>query len=598
MDYEPGEIIESATILHVNEESTYFRIKLPRSGQKYGIIYKNQLSDFAFLNDLLFEYYKQQSTMSNLMIINATQKSQDINKTKSACYYLTLKRSLIDFYAQHALMPKQLSDLELKKWYHGWICSVMTNGVLVEIPANQVGFCSNLKIENIDVLKPMVNVGQSVLVRVNKVFEGSKKERFLTSIKIGHYELTQANKSDLEFLSESFDSFISDLDILSDYLTTKRGVAIGSIVPVVIKSFNKQSGQVECIVVKDDSAEIDLNSDLIGHAFVDVAESNSIRPGLRLDALILAYDPQVKVYCLSINKKANKIYKRNFDPEFTTKQAICQQDQIVKGEILYASNWFCIVGLKAHALGRLAFMPLFKNDFTQLNRFMAIKESPVSQLDLNFKKHQLLKVSAAAVTSLDGDEEQKRISKQNKHFNYFHFGQVLNVKVARTSGKYLLVFNDLESAKRNKKLLLRQLAILNEDHAESNGKRKHSIDDSDVVLVKKKLLADSDSKRKRKLTEDETADDQDHIEIVTNVKKPRIESISEQNGQSSIDSFPWEVTDFDQFYEVLNKMNDQTGVDDVTPAAKKDKTKNKQVKLDDKTIFEVSLREFLLITYF
>ena len=48
---------------------------------------------------------------------------------------------------------------------------------------------------------------------------------------------------------------------------------------------------------------------------------------------------------------------------------MCKPEQIIKAEVMYVSQWFCIVGLKAHALGRLAILPLFRNDFTQLNTF-------------------------------------------------------------------------------------------------------------------------------------------------------------------------------------------------------------------------------------
>ena len=168
-------MIESAIILQVNDENQYFRIKLPR-GNKHGMIYKNHLSDFAPVNDLLFEYYRHQMKLANLLVIHDSQlsgedkKLDDVKVSKSSCYYLTLKTTLISFYGNNE-MPKTLTDLEPNKWYHGWIRNVIKSGVLVEIPTNCVGFCSNLKISNIDQLKSSnvngLTVGQSVLIKVN-----------------------------------------------------------------------------------------------------------------------------------------------------------------------------------------------------------------------------------------------------------------------------------------------------------------------------------------------------------------------------------------------------------------------------------------------
>ena len=73
------------------------------------------------------------------------------------------------------------------------------------------------------------------------------------------------------------------------------------------------------------------------------------------------------------------MYKKNFDAGFRAKTA-CKMDQDLKAEVVFVSEWFAIVGLKQHAKGRLAIMPLFKNDFTQLNTFRALNDD--SEADL------------------------------------------------------------------------------------------------------------------------------------------------------------------------------------------------------------------------
>jgi ribosomal protein S1 len=417
ISYEAGEMVETATILQVNEENQYFRVKLPR-GNKNGIIYKNHLSDLAHVNEFLFEFYKRQMKLENLMIIHDSQANESVNlnklnekKAKASCYYLTLKSTLIDYYTQNEML-KSFADLETSKWYHGWIRNVINSGVLIEIPVNCVGFCSNLKINYIDELKSSnlnnLSVGQSILVKVNKLFENGgnvDKKRFLTSIKT-NFDLSQRSASDQAFMIEVFESFLTNLErvynlfdapstansnglnknlnqsILEKISTSQNNLKPGSVVKAVVKSFNKHSGQIECLFIDDlNDADMNSNLNLTGYAFATMPESsdgahdgaNQYRQGAKLDALILAFDSLTKTFCLSVDKKTIKTYKKNFDEGFK-QQVVCKQDQSIKAEILFVGQWFCIVGLKAHGLGRLAFMPLFRNDFTQLNRYMSTCE--------------------------------------------------------------------------------------------------------------------------------------------------------------------------------------------------------------------------------
>ena len=118
-----------------------------------------------------------------------------------------------------------------------------------------------------------------------------------------------------------------------------------------------------------------------------------------------------------------------------------------KGEILYASQWFCIVGLRAHGLGHLAFMPLFRNDFTQLNACGVSMESRlVVPVEAKIKREQLLRVSAAVV----GRDEQ--------HLACYCVGQVGKVCVEAVSGResdYCIVVHDLTTLRQSRKSMIR-----------------------------------------------------------------------------------------------------------------------------------------------
>ena len=178
-------------------------------------------------------------------------------------------------------------------------------------------------------------------------------------------------------------------------------------------------------------------------------------------------------------------------------------------------------------------------------------------------------------------DSKSATNKADKQFSYFSVGETVKVLLKSDESDLSIVLHDLSSVKRNKKFLLRQLAILNENHTDagsSNGvKRKLSEFDSadDTILIKKKLvLNDTDKsnklKKKRKLSEN--GDDADMIEIVSDVKKATTKknvsdvevnangkaSAAEENGHSENgigSAFTWEVTDFDQFDAILNKKS-------------------------------------------
>jgi ribosomal protein S1 len=626
-DYEIGDLIESATILQVNEENYYFRVKLSR-GKVNGIIYKNHLSDFDCLNDILFECYKRTMKINNLMI---TRYSSDVSKNQiennKVCHYLTLKTSLIDEYTEKSKneIAKTFSDLKVNDLYHGWIRKILNNGVLVEMPFNLIGFSSNQDISYINELKSTPNslsVGQSVLIKIAKLYE--EKKQFITSIRTRH-NLHQKNLNETNFMIELFKSFIVNTKNIFNLLANNRPsesnslihpnsiankqiwenaankIRIGSIVKVAVKSFNKTTKQIECLFLNDLNQSNESN--LVGIAFS--SSNDNLEQGTKLDALILAFDPLAKVFCLSIENRKIKTYKKNFDPNFRC-QVFCKQGQAIKSEIIYISEWFCIVGLKAHALGRLAFMPLFKNDFTQLNTFSAEPSiKPNSSIETKIKRQQLLQVSSASFSSLSKSENASessslsfadiKFSKEDKNFAYYCIGQTGKVIVKLNGSNevenldYLIVTHDSTEIKKNKKLLLRQLAILNENHqsVESNDSNKKVNENNDPIIIRKKLVLEN-NKRKLSNISNQEENNKDFIEIVSDIKskKPKLEN-TETN-----DSFPWEVTSFDVFNRVMNSLNgnsdEQTNLND-------NSEKNKKVKnfIDDQKLHEVTKIEFI-----
>ena len=350
-DYKIGQLIESASILQINEENCYFRVKLAK-GTTNGIIYKNHLSDFECLNDILFECYKRSMKLNNLMI---TRYSSDVVIMKSQsektnqhkmCHYLTMKTTLIDQYTKmrRNQIAQSFSDLRANEWYYGWIKKTLANGVLVEMPHNLIGFSSNQDIDSNN-----LSIGQSCLIKVAKLYED--KKQFTTSIRTRH-TLLQKNSVESDFTIKLFKSFILNTKSILDQLKSHasdhgskpgsnrlihpnslankqqwekaaKKIQIGNVVKVAVKSFNRVTKQLSCLFLLDSG---ELESDLQGIAFATDTKTKYAE-GTKLEALVLAFDPLARVFCLTIDSKQIRIYKKNFDPNFRS-QLVCKTDQV------------------------------------------------------------------------------------------------------------------------------------------------------------------------------------------------------------------------------------------------------------------------------
>ena len=484
-------------------------MKLPR-GKRNGIIYKNQLSDFDFLNEILFDCYKRSLRLKDLMIIqyahdaSGTTNLDASKKSQQLCHFLSMKQTLVNFYTKKPKsdIARTFEELKCNDWLHAWIRKILPTGVLVELPFGLVGYASNQEIQYLTELKSSIlnglSIGHSTLIKVNKLIP--EKQQFLTNIRT-RQSLHASHSNELQFMLDLFKSFILNTDFILKNIEKESNssgvkqqwqsaskIKVGSVVKVAIRRFSKITRQVECVFISDEDK---FDSNLTGIAYVLEENEENVSEGVKMDALVLGFDALAKNFCLSIDKKVIKVYKKNFEAR---SQLTSRPDQIIKSEILYVSQWFCIVGLKAHALGRLAFMPLFKNDFTQLDTFNAATSGELLKVDsveAKIKKAQLLKVSAGAVANLENNKE-KKLSKEEREFNFYSVGQIgkVCVKVDEVESDYAIVVHDSSSVKRTKKNILRQLAVLNETHAQ-NAKRKS---EDEPLLVKKKLVLDKKGK--------------------------------------------------------------------------------------------------------
>lgn len=227
MDYEVGEMIESATILDANDKTGFFRLKLPR-GSKQGLIHKSHLSDVVELNDALFNFYKSLKFMRNLLVINKQTTFDQIGirtKISRTNVTLTLKSTLIELYANTntnpVSIPKSFEELTSNTWFHGWTRKILANGVLVEILGSLAGFCSNEKIAYYDELRESSSgniglvEGQSVIVKIGQLFED--KKRFTASLKT-RFDAAPTIDIDISFMVQVLkSSFINTARLFKHY---------------------------------------------------------------------------------------------------------------------------------------------------------------------------------------------------------------------------------------------------------------------------------------------------------------------------------------------------------------------------------------------
>lgn len=185
----------------------------------------------------------------------------------------------------------------------------------------------------------------------------------------------------------------------------------------------------------------------------------------------------------------------------------------------------------------------------------------------------------------------------------------MNENSADTSSdlELLIVRHDSSSMKTNKKSILRELAVLNENRVvEETLSRKRKLDnshandddDDEGELVKRKLVLNGKRKSAVEELSNSKSDNRDVIEVVACVKKAKLVDEKPSNhsngGVDKLDfMFPWEVTDFDHFNEIISKVNNNSvegqngNNDELSKSAKKKMRKEKEKPIDDKTIYEV-----------
>ena len=331
MSYQVGDVITSAaTVVQVNDEKGYLRLRLATNTNSStasctAIVYKSQLSDIEALNEPLFAHYKRTMRIDAgqpMMIVNTVAESSGSSKKKtnassngSLCHYVTFKQTLVGAYGTSvaaAAAAKSFDELRSNEWRAAWTRRVLPNGLLVEMPHGLVGFGATKHLgAYTSTTTTNRAVGESLLVRIGTLF--ADQRRFNVHVRSRH-DLVQRSAHDAAFMARTFASYVAGTRVLMTHQQQQQQqqqtINVGAQCQVAVKSFSGAPlNRLECVFVHDLStracAFID-DETASGNGAEVVAQMT--KPGTRLDALVVAYDPLAAVYCVTVDKRAIKVY--------------------------------------------------------------------------------------------------------------------------------------------------------------------------------------------------------------------------------------------------------------------------------------------------
>ena len=546
------------TVQFKNFRKNYLLIKILNGNiYEFGVLYKYHLSDNELLNDCLFSLLKKSTNLgdyfqSNESLLVLHDKSSLDTKKSYNKYFLTCKQSLLNAY----------EDENEKDYLTGWVCKKQEKGILIEIVSKnreystgKMAYCSNKIIKKQNLNLNDISIGQSVLCKLN---QNEKNDNLLlvkqiTYLKAINYSSKNTKEIDIaiNYLSSTFNTagLIIKSNLLDGYTHTydarlnwlkalKRlnSLELLNKIPVFVKSVDCQTNRMNFIF--KESEEVSINA--YGYTKIDENLDENSLIDHQLQATIISYDHLEMSLCLALEpsqqnflKKHKQVNNKNVD--------VLKVGQVVKGEVIGFTSEYCIIALKQHAMGRLAYMPLFKNDKTQSKNMEKINELAVLEKQVG-----------------------EKIKKDNS--KYYSVGQIGKFMIKCVSNDYIL--------------------------CKLEGKLKQKLAKGEETPEKKKEPTERKKPMKRKLKIE--ANDIDTIEIVESNDKKKIET---DVGIGENIDYPWEITNYDQFYELLRQKEPLAIADDEIdekstkgPSRKKKKTQfeaiDKEIAKKEESLFE------------
>lgn len=587
-----GDLIEAnlqtnVTIEMKNLNKNYFLLKIQSvntNNYEFAVINKYHLSDNTLLNECLFKLF---DTKFNFNLINNQQllllvlhdkyNQNELKSNNYRNYLLTCKKSLINVYT-HDIENEESrrdddDDDKEGKYYTGWICKKQVNGILVELVVNNnkkpsslstintgcIAYCANKSLKKQNINLNELNLGDTVICKLNedkklnnlnliKQIKTINQLNFGNQLKYNHelelkFNYLYSTLNTFNFMLKTdcikqYKAVKSSDDIASNTLNWLKQLSLNdnlkimSVINVEIKTINHQTNRIDCVYVVSNGNEGELGQDIIikAYAYVNINEqldtSEIYSVGKKLNAIIISYDINEMSLCLTIDtSELNMLKKHQQQLNIHKNLDILKLNQTIKGEIIGLTREYCIVALKQHAIGRIAYMPIYTNDELQSK----------NNEDIN------------KLVKLEKKINKKNLKNNKKPFNYYSIGQIGKFKLKLVKNDFILC--KLETKLKQKATTAAAAAVLvnkstQEHEVKKATKRKlktaDACDTIEIVGKKKAVAVDDDS-------EEATKQAKIAKTIVVQTEINETHSIGDR-----ID-YPWEITSFDQFYEILNE---------------------------------------------
>ncbi|XP_064601057.1 protein RRP5 homolog [Liolophura sinensis] len=259
-------------------------------------------------------------------------------------------------------LVSQFSEIQPGLLLPGTIKNIMEYGVFVEFPGGMFGLAPNKFIcdRRLSDISAEFPVGTSVSAKVVEVDQ--EKSRFLVSLR-----LADCYHGNNENMLEVMSTVLMEREEIRAGLQKKRkdralkqlsslaDLTVGKLVPVTITNQNRSV--VSC----------DLGNEIRGMCNKDLIEGQTLENGRQHEAVVLCVNLAELSVDLSLNEEHIRAAKHRKENRFTK----VKEGQIIKGEIILVKPDFAVVGLRGHALGGYAYLPVRKhlNDVLEKVKF-------------------------------------------------------------------------------------------------------------------------------------------------------------------------------------------------------------------------------------
>ncbi|KAK3789019.1 hypothetical protein RRG08_008342 [Elysia crispata] len=383
----------------LREENSCFRVQLlPNKDQ--AVLPFSHLSDFHEVQEIRRQAFKPEQIIEKVTFFSSKNKT-----------IVTMKKSLLQA-AQDKVFVKDFEELKTGKLLPAVIKNHQEYGMFLEIAGGLTGLCPTKTMTCLQPasLQDLFLHGQSVITRITRL--DSEKKRFLGTVRLDEcYEGgLEAGLNLLENYLLAREEAVSLLYAERDELAAYEELSVGSKVQVTVTS----------VLKKGILGELPSGANALAtkHHF------GGIEPqvGSTYEALVLFVDPLTPCVELTIEPK---IIKAVTSLKENAKTKV-KSGQVMKADVLLVKPEFMLMCGRAHASGRLIYVPVKQhmNDVDPNNK--PYKPGTFTEIVI---KDMCSGYQLAVLKSKDPDASKKALDLKNLREHNMKPGTVIDVKI-------------------------------------------------------------------------------------------------------------------------------------------------------------------------